>query len=171
MMCSTGTDTTGYSNSRLGYQQWQMGNAEVEFSMDIYLPDLSTAGEEYIINAGLYDQFNSAEGNNGFYLEYDRTNSVNWVGVTAGGGSVTRTDTGVVVAADEWINVRARINNDSTLAEFWVNDTKVSATLNIPTGASELSNLAWVIGKSAGTTARSAYFTNIHLGVLYDALT
>jgi hypothetical protein len=154
---STGTTTTGYAVIKGNLVGCKVGGGIMTLEGEFYLPDLSTAGEEYDFHFGLKDSSVSAGApTNGIYFVYDRNSSVNWRTVTKSGGSATTTTTGTAVAEDSWIRLKIEINAAGNTVTFYINGTATGTThsANIPSTAM---GLCADILKSAGTTARVFY--------------
>jgi hypothetical protein len=119
----------------------------------IYIPTLSTVGEEYLIRIGYVTGGPIGANPVMIVFEYNRLNSVNWVAATANGdGTVARTDTGVAVAATAWLKL-AFSGNSASIA-FSINGLVVATnTTKIRTDGSY--KLGGNILKSAGVTART----------------
>ena len=154
---STGTTNTGHASLISQYifanGAYAFGGGEFTVEGDVYIHDLSTALEEYAITLGWSDQIVPAT--DGCYFLYDRTQSVNWLTVTAVGGARTFTDTGIPVVAGAWIRFRIEINADGSAVTFYLGDVLVATNgVNIPTGDAALSGLNLNILKSVGITAR-----------------
>jgi len=151
---STGTTTTGSAYFNRGYSI-DLGDDIIRFESLIRFPDLSTAGEEYNCNIGIHNARSAGvPASTGVYFEYNRSNSTNWRGVCATGGSLSRsTGTNVAVTAGSWHHLVFTINQGATSVDFSVDGTDIGAvTGNIPTA---MDTICVYIIKSAGSTARS----------------
>ena len=156
----TGTTNAGYSSLLSSYAfataGFLFGAGEYTLEGDIYIPDLSTALEEYFIIWGWGDAYGAAT--DGVYFLYDRTASVNWQAVTANNAARTTTDTGVAVAEDVWIRPRIFVDGPGANAYFYLDDVLVATNAaNIPTAAGRQTGLLMVIRKTVGTTSRDLY--------------
>ena len=153
---TTGTTATG-SSSFYSYQSDmpRLDNGTRVYETLIYIPTLSTVGEEYLLRIGYVTGGPIGANPVMICFEYNRLNSANWVAVTAnadGTGVVTRTDTGVAVAATTW--TKLAFSGNSTSIAFSIagsvvatNTTKIRADGSMKLGGNIL--------KSAGTTART----------------
>lgn len=139
------------------------GGGELAVEWGIYIENLSTVGEEYIIRAGFGDT-TVAAAVDGAYLEYDRLTSVNWCRVTASNSSRTKNASSTAVAAGAWTKVKTVINAAGTSVEYFVDGTSIGTeTTNIPTGAGRYFGAFCHIIKSAGTTERLLHADYYHL--------
>ncbi len=113
-----------------GGDQYTIGTGEITWEQDFYLPDLSTAAEEYTLQAGLLDVFNTyAEG---FKFRYSRTVSTFWQCLTEGSGGTTTTTTAVAVAPDVKVKLKIVVNAAGTSVGYFINGTLVAThTTNI----------------------------------------
>lgn len=111
-----------------------VGGGEIIYETLINVGTLSTAADEYIILNGLVDGRAADTITDGIYWEYDRTNSVNWIGVTESGGTRTEVDSGVAVSVgtSAWVTLTIVINAAGTSVEFFLNGTSAgTSTTNI----------------------------------------
>lgn len=152
---------TGFSTI---YGQEAYQGSGVTFKARIHINTLSTAVEEFIVAAGFMTRTNATHPpENGIYLSYDRTASVNWRGHTSSGTTVTSVDLGVAVAAGSWIALEYQLNLARTSVSFFINGTAVGSaiTTNIPTPTSYGYPLTKIM-KTVGATERY-----MHTDVLY----
>jgi hypothetical protein len=154
----TGTTNAGLASLLSNYvfanSAFAFGAGAYTFETDVYIPDLSTAAEEYIIKIGWSDVILAAAVD-GVYFTYDRTANVNWLCVTANNSARTITDSGVAVAAGAWIRFKIVINALGTVADFYINDVLVVTNIaNIPTGNARITSLMMAIQKTVGATTR-----------------
>lgn len=111
-----------------------LGGGPWIFETLINVGTLSTAADEYVIVAGFIDGRANDAISDGVYWEYDRTNSVNWIGVTESGGTRTEIDSSVAVSTgtSAWVKLRFEVNAAGTSIEFFLNGTSVgTSTTNI----------------------------------------
>jgi hypothetical protein len=128
------------------------GKGKQEFML--LLPTLSVLAEEYIVTLGSIRHASADVQANAIMFQFDRLNSGdNWQCVTASGGSVTTTDSGVAVVAGTWI--RLTITMVSGEVKFYIDGVLVAThSTNIPSV-----NIvpALKIQKTNGTTAREMH--------------
>lgn len=160
---NTGTTTTGKSAVSTDVSAFLFGGGTWTFECEVYIEDLSTAGEEYDLRIGFGDA-NTGDMTDGAYFEYDRNTRTNWSIVTADNGTRTRADSGVAVAADTWVTLKITVNAAGSSVAFFIDGTETTnspSTSHIPTGAGRQFGLGAYIVKSAGSTSRSAYLDYI----------
>ena len=155
-------NATAYSNfqqaSNAGLYPIELGGGSWRYEILVNLAQLSTAANEFILTAGFIDARNNDAINNGVYLEYDRTNSTNWIGVTESGGTRTEVDSGEAVATGtgNWTTLRFDINAAGTEVEFFINGTSVgTSSTNIPSAGLQYH---FKVAKSASNTANTFFF-------------
>lgn len=142
-----------------------LGGGVLTMEWLVRVEDLSTAGERYNFQVGLFDtattQVNAVR-----FLYSDSINSGNWTISTINASTVTNTDSGVAVAADTWYKLRAVVNAAATSIEYFINGVSVgTVTTNIPTVAvAPRASLA----KTVGSASRVAYVDYFRL---YQRLT
>jgi hypothetical protein len=121
---------------------------------------LSDGTDTFIVSAGFHD-LPSASGNgtDGLFFRYTHgVNSGKWQAVTRVGGVETASDTGVSPAASVYQILDVRVNGTGTSATFYINGTLTNTiTTNIPTGASNMTNVSTKIEKTVGTSVRAVY--------------
>ncbi len=169
---NTGAGATGFACRYLGGVATGTGTAGFiigggVLTMDwlVRVEDLSTAGERYSFQFGLFD---TASTSNDFIRIFytDTVNSGNW-SISAGSAAIgTNTDSGVPVVADTWYRIRAVVNAAGTSIEYFINGVSVgTVSTNLPAGviAPRCS-----MTKSVGTTPRIAYIDYFRL---YQRLT
>jgi len=106
----------------------------------------------------LGDQTSSTDFTDGVYFEYSSGSSNEWRIATASNNTRTKTNSGRVVAANTWQNLRFVVDEDASQIRFWINGVNAGTiTTNIPTGGSRLLGPVYVLAKSLGTTARYVY--------------
>lgn len=125
------------------------------FEADVNVIDLSTAGEEYVLQIGFGDT-SGADFVDGAYFRYDRLAAgANWRCKTASNSARTDTDSGVAVAAGPWVKLKVVVNAAASEVYFYINGALVATnTTNIPSGAGRGTGALMQILKSAGTTLR-----------------
>lgn len=146
----TGTTATG----RAGIDSWndnsifRFDQGTTTFETLIYIPTLATATDDYVLRLGFVQ--GNALTNDVIAFEYNRSNSVNWHGVTGWNGGYTRVDTGVAVAATKWLLLALEFT--STSLTLRINGTACGTiTSNIrPDGGTRLGTH---LLKTAGTTS------------------
>lgn len=152
----TGSTSTGVAIIRKDSSTMYLGDGEVVQEFVIYIPDLSTVADEFVIRFGLGDAASNADHVDGVYFEYDRTASVNWRTKSSANSSRTATNSSTAVAEDTWIRGTLVGNSGGTSVAFYLNGTLIhTETTNLPTGTSRTLTPHVFIGKSAGTNSRS----------------
>jgi hypothetical protein len=127
------------------------------------MANLSTAGEEFMLEVGLHDGNATTVISDGVYFRYDRLTNINWLAISESGNTETATDTLIPVAEDVAIDLQVVSNVDATSIKYYINDALVAThTTNIPTAANM--QIAFSIIKSAGTTERNS------LGLYFEYL-
>lgn len=137
----------------------QFGGGTWVFETLVNFETLSTASDEYVAMWGFADARANDAISDGVYFEYDRTNSVNFIGVTEASGTRTEVDSMVAVSttASTWVTLRIEINAAASSVEFFVNGTSVgTSTTNIPSSV-DMNYFVRVI-KSASTGAQNIFY-------------
>ena len=155
----TGTTTTG----RGGFDSFQsrphrFDTGTTAYEALVYLPALATVSEDYVLRLG-YLQGNALS-NDVVAIEYNRSASANWHGLTGFNATYSRVDSGVPVAATAW--VKLGIIWTSSSATFYVNDSAVG-TISSNIRADGATRIGAHIIKSAGTTSRSVLFDYVYV--------
>ena len=158
---STGTTATGratiyaYSNNTQGVL---FGSGEYTFETDVYIPTLSTVGDEYAIQLGFGDT-SGPDAIDGAYFKYDRLAAgVNWRLKTSSNSARTDTDSTIAVAAGAWTRLKIIVNASATLVSFYINGVLAgTVSTNIPSGAGRETGLLCQILKSAGLNPLTFY--------------
>jgi hypothetical protein len=98
--------------------------------------------------------------------------SVNWYRCAASNSVVTRTDTGIAIAAaGTYQRLRWRINSAGTQVDYWIDDVSAgSVTTNIPTGAGRATSPMLEVDKTLGAGAVTVDFDYYDLAVVFAAL-
>lgn len=127
-------------------QEWVMG-----------IPVLSNGTDEYITNFGFSDATTGADATDGVYFQYDRTNSVNWLAVTANNSTLTKLNTGVAastIAIGGFTKFKIVVNAAGNNADFYISDVlRTNITTNIPIGAGRNTTAGCFMRKTVGTAA------------------
>lgn len=147
---STGTA----NNGRAAIDSWndnfvfRYDQGTTLFEALIYLPALANATDDYVLRLG----FVQGDGltNDVVALEYNRSNSVNWHGLSGSSGNYTRVDTGVAVAASKWLALSFQMT--STAIDFTINGS-AAGTITSNIRALGSTRLGSHIIKTAGTTS------------------
>ncbi|MEN8236146.1 MAG: hypothetical protein ABFQ95_01135 [Pseudomonadota bacterium] len=107
-----------------------LGSGSWTFEVLVNFETLSTALDEYITMWGLADARSDDVISDGVYFEYDRTNSVNFIGVTESGGTRTEVDSLIAVSttATTWRKLRFEINAAATSVEFFVDGVSIGTS-------------------------------------------
>lgn len=156
---STGTTATGRASLALGSLSTFFGGGINVTEMSVRVPTLSTALQEYTLRLGYGDLVTGADHADGVYFEYDRTQSVNWRCKTANNSARTTADSGVLVAAGAWIQLRFVVNAAGTSVQFYINGTLVATNVtNIPITSARVCSPTLIINKTVGTTASTVLF-------------
>jgi hypothetical protein len=156
----SGTTTTGRAQIYLGGTNadgLNFGAGVYTFETDIFLANLSTAGEEYGFSFGFGDN-TALDMVDGVYFKYNRLGTgVNWRLMTSKASARTDTDSGVIVTAGVWHRFKIIINALATSVAFYIDNILVGTiTTNIPDAATKLGVIMGIL-KSAGTTNRLVY--------------
>lgn len=161
----TGTTSTG----RAGFDNWD-GSHFPRFDVGtstyetlVYLPDLASAAEDYVFRIGHFRSTQLTNDVIGF--EYDRAASANWRGMTGLNGNYSRVNTGVAVAAGQWVLLRMVWT--SSLATFFVNAAN-GVTLSANIRADGGGNLGAHMLKTAGTTSRAALVDYVYYRIDFN---
>lgn len=120
---------------------------------------LSTATNEYVAMWGWADARANDAIADGVYFEYDRTNSVNFIGVTEASGTRTEVDSMIAVSttASTWVKLRIEVNAAASSVEFFVNGTSIgTSTTNIPSSG-DMNYFVRAI-KSASDAAQTIFY-------------
>lgn len=157
---STGSEATGRSGFDNGFNAttFRFDAGTTTYETLLYLPTLASSGDDYTLRIGICNS--NGLTNDVVAFEYDRSNSVNWHGLTGYNATYTRVNSGVAVAAAKWIMLK--IVWTHTSAEFFVNGVSVgTSSSNIrPDGGGRIGGH---ILKTAGTTSRSALIDYVYL--------
>ena len=155
----TGTTITGkaaiYAAGYSGTASILFGAGQYTFETDIYIPVLSTVGEEYIIRIGFGDT-TGGDFVDGAYFEYDRLGSgANWFKCSASNNTRSKVDTTEPVVAGAWIRLKIVVASGGASIQYFIGGSSYGiVTTNIPTGAGRETGLIMMMIKSAGTTSR-----------------
>jgi hypothetical protein len=158
---NTGTTTTGYAEIDLVNQAYRapilFGGGIYTIETDIYIGNLSTVTETYVLRFGFGDVPDGSDFVDGAYFEYSDVGSTpNWYKCTASNSTRTKTNTTIAAIAGAWKKLKIVVNADGTSVEYFINGTSAGVvTTNIPTGAGRGTAAAFSILKSAGTTSRT----------------
>jgi hypothetical protein len=161
---TTLTSATGATNHRQAGSLFRtFGGGAFTWRMLCRLPNLSTVGEEFIVDVGYGDDTSAASGEagNGIYFRYDRLGlGVNWFLVTAKAGTRTRVDTGVAVITGAWIELAFTVDAGATSVQAVINDSNAGSpsVTNIPNTTSNFCTRRNRMTKSAGTTERQFHY-------------
>lgn len=153
IILTTGTGTTG--RGAISSAELKTGGYTVHDAI-LNVTQLSTASEEFILDVGFGNTFNSnSEFTDGVFFRYDRLTSVNWIRGTANNSSVTLTASSTAVEAAAFLHLQFVINAATNSVEFFVNGSSLgSNSTNIPANTQLLRWGARIV-KSAGTTSVS----------------
>ncbi|MBK1871578.1 hypothetical protein [Taklimakanibacter albus] len=159
----TGTTNTGATHNGLyGGSQLNPAQGPGLVVGRLAVPLLSTVSEEFALRFGFHDNMaTDSDVTDGVYWEYLRTASVNWSMNCAGGGTRSKTASGVAVDTNYvWLGIF--VNSDWSRADFFISQDGRTWTFagsqsgaNMPI-ASETTGFGVVLRKSAGTTSRTA---------------
>lgn len=112
-----------------------LGGGEITYSTVINLSVLGVLNQDYNAYLGIGDLSDAAtEVTNGVYFHYTRlTNSGNWVGKTASGGSRNSVNSSVA-ASTNWVKLGFVINAAASSVEFFINGVSIGTQAStIPT--------------------------------------
>lgn len=143
-------------------------NTDMAMYKRVYIPDLSDASNEYLLELGIGNQFNSTAFSKFVGFVYDRTSNTNWLARCVD-TTTTSEDTSVAVAADTWVELFWHYVAADTSVYFYINGSLVATiTTNIP--ADTTISMHWVdrITKSVGTTSRDVFLSGFQWE-FYDA--
>ena len=136
--------------------------------------DLATAGEDYVCYSGMtshwigtYDAAQTQAPDNNIGFRYNRSVSTSWQSITSSGGTSTVNDL-ISVTADETVCFMGFCNGDGSRVDFYYSNDLgatwtigTSHTTNIPTSSSNPMTLGGAIAKTAGTTDRRFFVSQI----------
>ncbi|HKS16896.1 MAG TPA: hypothetical protein VJU16_06260, partial [Planctomycetota bacterium] len=144
-----------------------------EFSMYFRIPTLSTAGQEYELWIGFFDNVLGGDHVDAACVKYERLTSTNWLRQTSSNSTLTEnasgTTTGTAVAvATGWQAIIVRGNSSQIDfyhkpqggAEVYLG----SETTNIPSGAGRTFTFGIKIEKKVGTTPSTVDVDTVKLG-------
>jgi hypothetical protein len=112
-----------------------LGGGVITYSTVIKLGALGVLNDDYSIYIGIGDLTDAnAEVSNGVYLHYTRlTNSGNWVGKTASGGSRNSVNSSIAVTTN-WVKLGFVINAAASSVEFFIDGVSIGTQAStIPT--------------------------------------
>lgn len=143
------------------------GNTATTFRFDagtttyeslVYLPNLADATDDYVFRIGFCQ--GNALSNDVIVLEYDRSSSANWRGITRFNAQQTTVASSVAVEALKWIVLRMVFTGTS--CEFFVNGSSIGTSTSF-IRADGASRIGAHIIKTAGTAARSVLVDYIYI--------
>ena len=147
---NTGSTATGRSGVVCNAGALWLGQANLDFTCKLRCLNLSTATDEFIVQAGIASSVSTTPVD-GIYFKYDRTVSLNWLACVRENSVETQFDTGVAVGNfNVWVKFRITISNTMGLA-MWINDVPTT----VPAGTPRTSNsygLQASIFKQVGVT-------------------
>lgn len=144
---SSATDRAGARLAEIGYGVGSGQAVGVEFDR-VKFSQLSDGTDSYTADLGLGDSHTS-EHNDAVLMRHHQT-SGNWQLVTASGGSVSLSDTGISVTTAQ-TDLRVEVSSDGSRVDCWIDRVHgTSSTSNIPAAGTcgPIQN----IRKTAGTT-------------------
>jgi len=156
--CSTGSTNVGrYGLGSATADTVVLGSNPVVFTTIVNILTLSTVGETFLVQCGLFDS-TSGTPTDGLYFEY--THSVfggNWqANIYNNGGSIGSNDTAITVAAGTWYKLEVVVNAAASQTLFKIDGvTKYTHTGTTPNGTARAMGFYSQIRKTAGTTARN----------------
>jgi hypothetical protein len=172
----TGTTSTGYASvdmqtlSAFGPFIYAGENTgQIEFVSSFLFTVLATSVDDYVFYTGYHSDARTTEPTHGIYFKYDRSvYGDSLVLVSANNGTRSEVTTSISITANEWNNVKWKLNDDATELRAYVNDVEITAvsgtypiTTNIPATASIGIYPYSMMKKTAGTTSRVAYLDYI----------
>jgi hypothetical protein len=142
------------------------GNGKIQFESRVFIRTLSTGTDRYNLIVGFSNNTSSTM-TNGCTFIYDEGGvgtgtlaSPNWQIMTSYLSVRTVVDTGIVVSATTFYNFRVDINDNSTVVNYYLNDTLVrTETTNVPIEGTTTVQPIIGITKTVGTT---------NIGILVD---
>jgi hypothetical protein len=154
-VAASGDDAISYRSTQTG-DVIALGGGFMRIDFIIKIDTLADATDDYDLWLGLSDStaFISEVNTTAVAVEYQRSNSVNWTGLTRSASTTTVASGGSTSAVDtNWTHIRIDINADATNVDFYVDGTDIgSSTTNIPSaGMFPFIKMT----KTAGTNARS----------------
>ncbi len=156
---TTGTTATGRTAIAIGTSALAVGAADMIFSCEINLTQLSTAGQRFAVLLGMFSNLTTVNQTQGVYWLYDSggvstgsSASTNLQTVTVRDGVRTFNTTNTP-AATTWAELKIQINAAGNNVDFLVNNlVKASHTTNIPTGVSRPFGVGIMMIKNVGNT-------------------
>jgi hypothetical protein len=147
----SGTTTTGRGKVSSS-QTILFGGGSWFLQAIVEIPTLSVVGDEFRAYVGFYDG-TTGDGSDTAMFYYDRLNfGDNWLTDTATGGTHT-TNTISAISAATFYRLGIEINAAATRVKFYLNGALVQThTTNIPTGATNQTQVGIAARKTAGTT-------------------
>lgn len=167
-----GTTATGRcAVASLNFNLFRFGLGRANFDALWRLVNLSDATNAYSQRAGFIDSV-SAESADGVFFRYTHgTNSGRFQAVCRSNSSETAVDTGVTAAVSTWYRTEIIVNPAGSLAEFFLNGSRVAAiTTNIPNASGRETGYGVMALRSAGTAAFNCYDAD-YVDVTYDFTT
>lgn len=152
----TGTTSTGRFAILRTANLLQLGYCTFDQVWRLALEALSTSTERFIASFGFHDNSGAGDAVDGVYFRYsDNLNSGQWQCVTRSNNIESVINT--AVAANANYNIfRIYINENATLAEFYINDVLVgSQAANIPSVAGQFTGIQAKIEKTVGINQRN----------------
>lgn len=147
---SSGLAALGYCGVALKVA-YAMGTGSFYMNAGVRVPALPDATNNAQYNIGLGDLVSAADQNNGIYFVIDRAlSTTNWICRTAKAGVRTSVVTTVPITAAAWVTLGFTVNDNNTLATFFINGVQVAQiTTNLPTAGT---GILFMIRQIAGTT-------------------
>lgn len=165
---STGTDAgTGRSSFYQCLNSLLLGQGTAfEYEARVCLSNLSTAAQEFVVHFGFIDNANaSSEPADSAAFVYRRTTDGDfWVCCTRSNSAETKTVTATEPSTSAFAVFKIVIPADGGKVTYYIDGVqKAEHSTNVPTGAGRLTGIGQRIYKTAGSTARLAYFDWIRI--------
>lgn len=166
--CSSGTTATGRAgwisswiasatNPAEGFSVLWAQALGVHLEVAVAVPTLSTGAQEYEDVIGFINAISASAGSaqvspNGVYMQYDRTNSVNWASNVESGGTPTRA-AGSVAADSTYRHLIIHKDAGSNTARFVAGGAEIGSGVDCSALNGTLLGLCIALFKSVGTTS------------------
>lgn len=157
----TGTTTTGRSGYGGANPRFYLGQGEVEFETDIYIPTLSDGTNTFTIAISLADNNTTVQPSNsvGAYYTHGTNGGAWYLGSSDNGSAGTTNGSGSAVSAGTWYRVKIVVNAAASSFEVFINGTSIGTrSANIPTASGRALDCMIGIFKSAGTSDRTLVY-------------
>lgn len=160
---STGSTTTGFAGYTYGNTNLFLGLGEISIETYATIDTLSTATDRFFTYFGYGVPSNWTSNPNCIFFSYDEGGQVFWAGTTTpnwkcysrSGSTVTVTNSGIVVNAQQWYKLRININSAANIVRFYIDGVLVAThSTNIPPTTVAMSLIS-IVHKVSGTNQRT----------------